>query len=667
MTKQIYFCILAALAFVLMGQVAFIPVTLSGLWGVVWLTLVWRYSKHRINPFPKLVLVLFTLLSLGLIYINYQTLLGVEAGVAFLSTCLFAKSLEAKNTRDLLIVFNFALFVSASLLLHSQAFWMAVLVFASFVMCLMGLYRIQTSSFNNNTISTNQLKQDIKQIFKFVGIATPFFILLFIFFPRLPPLWSIPIQKDRATTGISDRMSPGDIAELSQSSALAFRVVANMYQLPSRNELYWRALVLDEYDGTTWTSSFFNQQVKNIQSNSHSVPYQYLPADEQANWIMGLEYSIPQGRYLQLYQDDSIRPTRLIKRNQPIQMQWLGRTSTEAVSLSPRQLEFNIRFKQDSDKKAQQLAHELFEQNQQQPEKYIQAVLSWYRKNGFVYTLTPGTLGGDRIDQFLFSSRKGFCEHYASSFVMLMRYVGIPARVVTGYQGGQLAPDGQSWEVRQLDAHAWSEVYLNGKWKRIDPTAMIAPQRIDTGMQDYLAEDQTVWGDNQTQAWRVHQFKLLKKMRIWSDYLSYQWQSKIVGYDAEKQKNWLARLGLDSSYGYAVVLILGIGGVLMLYVGFYWWRQSRRQQQYQRIIFKFQKQLPKHLQKYPAETFHCWIKRLSLLVEDQQPFEKVIVLYQKIVFLEQKNGSDIHQFTKLLKDCAIALKQSQKTCEHAEK
>lgn len=660
MTKQIYFCILAALACILMGQIAFIPVTLSGLWGVVWLTLVWRYSKHRINPFPKLILVLFTLLSLGLIYISYRTLLGVEAGVAFLSTCLFAKSLEAKNTRDLLIVFNFALFVSASLLLHSQAFWMAVLVFASFVMCLMGLYRIQTSSFNNNTISSNQLKQDIKQIFKFVGIATPFFILLFIFFPRLPPLWSIPIQKDRATTGISDRMSPGDIAELSQSSALAFRVVANMYQLPSRPELYWRALVLDEYDGTTWTSSFFNQQIKNIQSTSRSVAYQYLPADEQSNWIMGLEYSIPQGRYLQLYQDDSIRPTRLIKRNQPIQMQWLGRASAESVSLSPRQLEFNIRFKQDSDKKAQQLAHELFEQNQQQPEKYIQAVLSWYRKNGFVYTLTPDTLGGDRIDQFLFSSRKGFCEHYASSFVMLMRYVGIPARVVTGYQGGQLAPDGQSWEVRQLDAHAWSEVYLNGKWKRVDPTAMIAPQRIDTGMQDYLVEDQTVWGDNQTQAWRVQQFKLLKNMRIWSDYLSYQWQSKVVGYDAEKQKNWLSKLGFNSSYSYVLILIIGIAGILAVYVGFYWWRQTRQQELYQRVIIQFQKQLPKHLHKRSEETFQVWMQRLSSVDSDQKSFHQVVVLYQKIVFLEQNTQQNIQEFKKLLKVCAIAIKQSQK-------
>lgn len=660
MTKAIYFCVLAALGLILMGQFSFIPASLSGLWGIVWLTLVWRYHKQKITPLPKLLLVAFTLLSIALIYIQYQSLLGVEAGVAFLTTCLFAKSLESKNTRDLLIVFNFALFVSASLLLYSQAFWMAVIVFVAFVMCLMGLYRIQTDLFKQKNQTRNQLKQDLRQILKFVGIATPFFILLFIFFPRLPPLWAIPIQQNHATTGISDRMSPGDIAQLSQSSALAFRIIAPMYDLPSRSELYWRALVLDEYDGTTWSSSFYNQHLKRIPVSSRRVSYQYLPADEQANWIMGLEYSIPQERYLQLYQDDSIRPSKLIKRNQPIQMLWLGRTAAEPVFLSPRQLELNTRFDEGKDKKAQQLAQQLFEQNQRQPEKYLQSVLSWYRKNGFTYTLTPGTLSGDRIDQFLFSSRKGFCEHYASSFVMLMRYVGIPARVVTGYQGGQLAPDGQSWEVRQLDAHAWSEVYLNGKWQRIDPTAMIAPQRIDTGMQDYLAQDQAVWGDGQTQAWRLQQFKFLKNVRIWSDYLSYQWQSKVVGYDAEKQKNWLSRLGLDSSYGYVIVLVIGIGSILIMYAGWYWWRQRGQQDQYQRMIIQFEKQLPKHLHKYPSETFQSWMQRLSMLVEEKDSFKQVSVLYQKIVFLEQKDKVNTQEFKQLLKDCAIVIKQSQK-------
>ena len=660
MTKQIYFCILAVLAFVLIGQVAFIPVTLSGLWGVIWLILVWRYSKQKISPFPRLFLVFFSLLSLGLIYLNYQTLLGVEAGVAFLSTCLFAKSLEAKNTRDLLIVFNFALFVSASLLLHSQAFWMAVFVFSAFVMCLMGLYRIQTGLFNHHQLSSNQLKNDVKQILKFVGIATPFFIILFIFFPRLPPLWAIPIHKNQATTGISDRMSPGDIAQLSQSSALAFRVVADMRQLPNRQELYWRALVLDEYDGTTWTSSFYNQQIKNVNSNSSRVAYQYLAADEQANWIMGLEYSIPQERYLQLYQDDSIRPLKMIKRNQPIQMFWLGQASTSSILLSPRQIEFSTRFDEDRDEKAQQLAHQLFEQSQRLPEKYIKTVLNWYRKNNFVYTLTPGILSGDRIDQFLFSSRKGFCEHYASSFVMLMRYAGIPARVVTGYQGGQFALDGESWEVRQLDAHAWSEVYLHGQWKRIDPTAMIAPQRIDAGMQNYMAEDQQVWGDAQAQAWRLQQFKFLKNMRVWSDYLSYQWQSKVVGYNAGKQKNWLSKLGFNSSYSYVLILIIGIAGILAVYVGFYWWRQTRQQELYQRVIIQFQKQLPKNLHKKPAETFQAWMQRLTSVDSDQKSFQQVVVLYQKIVFLEQNSQQNIQEFKKLLKVCAIAIKQSQK-------
>lgn len=269
-------------------------------------------------------------------------------------------------------------------------------------------------------------------------------------------------------------------------------------------------------------------------------------------------------------------------------------------------------------------------------------------------------MGGNRIDQFLFSSRKGFCEHYASSFVMLMRYAGIPARVVTGYQGGQLAPDNQSWEVRQLDAHAWSEVYLNGKWQRIDPTAMIAPQRIDTGMQNYLAQDETVWGDQQSEAWRLQQFKMLKNMRIWSDYLSYQWQSKVVGYDVEKQKNWLSRLGLNSSYAYVIILIGGFGSILILYAAYYWWVQRSKQTSYDREIQKFQKKLPIHLRKRHSETFQMWMHRLSEQANGHQSFEQLIVLYQKIIFKEQKDENNLMLFKHLLKDCAITLKQVQK-------
>ena len=147
---------------------------------------------------------------------------------------------------------------------------------------------------------------------------------------------------------------------------------------------------------------------------------------------------------------------------------------------------------------------------------------------------------------------------------MLMRYVGIPARVVTGYQGGQLAPDGKSWEVRQLDAHAWTEVWIDQRWQRFDPTAMVAPQRIDDGMQNLISQDERVWASNS--GWTSQRNVWLTKLRVWSDYASYQWQSKVVGYNAESQQGWLAKLGLSSVYSSVIILISGIGILILLYI-----------------------------------------------------------------------------------------------------
>ena len=179
-------------------------------------------------------------------------------------------------------------------------------------------------------------------------------------------------------------------------------------------------------------------------------------------------------------------------------------------------------------------------------------------------------------------------------------------------------------------------------------------------MQDYLSQYQNIWGNGGSHSWQLQQFKFLTNIRIWSDYLSYQWQAKVVGYDADKQKNWLSRLGLDSGYSYVLILIIGIAGILAVYVGFYWWRQTRQQELYQRVIIQFQKQLPKHLHKRSEETFQVWMQRLSSVDSDQKSFHQVVVLYQKIVFLEQNTQQNIQEFKKLLKVCAIAIKQSQK-------
>lgn len=652
--------IVLTLSLILIAQMAFIPVLLSIIFAISILC-IWIYLKRQ-QPFPKIGTFLLTVLALGSIYLSYQSFIGVEAGVAVLSTFLFAKSLESKNRRDLIILFNFALFVAASSFLYSQSFGMAIVIVLCLISCLIGLYRIQTSEFEQEpTTQRAALQQDAKHVAKFILYAIPFFILLFIFFPRLPPLWHIPIPENKGVTGISDSMSPGDIAELSQSSALAFRIIGDVSKLPPRSELYWRALVLDEYDGQRWTSSFVNQQPLMRQPmDSSPVPvgwnYQYLAADPSVFWIMGLEKSIPVERRYYNRQDWSIVPRRLTQRVEPIPLQWIG-TQYDPQAVGQYLARINTQVQRRLDPQAQQLAQRLYMQSAEDPRRYVQNVLNWYQQNNFVYTLKPGQLGQNRIDEFLFNSRQGFCEHYASSFVMLMRYVGIPARVVTGYQGGELAPDRKSWEVRQLDAHAWTEVWLDQKWQRFDPTAMIAPQRIDGGMQNLLSQDERVWSNNST--WTSQNNQWMTKMRVWSDYASYQWQSKVVGYNAESQQNWLSKLGLSSVYSSIVVLLGSIALLILAYILRIYLKARQAQSPFDRAIQQLNQSLADDLKKQPAETFHHWMQRLSqqVKVENQSAFIEAIRIFEKYLYSgAELTDQELKKFKYLLKTCADSLK-----------
>ncbi|KRI69926.1 transglutaminase [Acinetobacter baumannii] len=665
MNRSIQISILLALSLIWLAQIAFMPVALSILFLINLIGLgfyYYKYNQHALIDFPKYPKLIFAFLALIIIYFDAKTFLGVEAGTAVLSTFLFAKALETKNKRDFIILFNFALFVSASLFLHSQAFWMALLVLCCLISCLVGLYRVQTAHFDIQQSVFQSLRSDSLHIVKFIGLALPFFILLFMFFPRLPPLWQIPIPNNKATTGLSDTMSPGDIAELSQSSALAFRIIGDMKQLPKRDQLYWRALVLDHYDGISWTSDSSNKQPRsstNIQGQVDGFHYQYLATDPTQQWITGLDKSIPVEQRFYLHQDWSITPRRLVQRTQPIQLQWIGDQVRDVVDEKSAQFLFknNLNYPKNSDRQAQQFALKMFQQSQSNPQIYIQNILNWYKQEKFIYTLSPGTLGNNRIDAFLFQSKQGFCEHYASSFVMLMRYAGIPARVVTGYQGGELAPDGQSWEVRQLDAHAWTEVYQDGQWHRIDPTAMIAPMRLNQGMQNMMRDNSAIFGDATYSNLRLQQLSVLRTLRIWTDYASYQWQSKVVGYDADKQNSWMKKLGLDSSYSYGLVLIFGILGLLAVYWGISKFYHRQQLSAFEQIMLNFNQNLEPDYQKAQSETFQQWMKRLSQHTGQQDCFEQANQIFQNIVYLPNKNQQDIQKFKFLLKECADALKQ----------
>ncbi len=650
--------ILLSLSLILLTQVAFLAVLLSVVLAVELACLFYYLKKQKF--IPKKITFLLTLIAVIAIYSQYKSFIGVDAGVAVLTTFMFAKALESKNKRDFIILFNFALFVAASSFLYSQSFWMALAVLLCLLSCMVGLYRIQVSEFEasmlSQTSSAKALLQDLKHVGRSVALAFPFFILLFMFFPRLPPLWHIPIPENKAVTGISDSMSPGDIASLSQSSALAFRIVGDIQGLPKQTELYWRALVLDEYDGQKWTSHFVNQQPTQISVKNTDVwNYQYLAADPSVLWIMGLDQSIPHERYYFNRQDGSIVPRRLTQRVEPISLQWVG---THVTMQQPEYIyRINTKIQFNLDLKSQQLAARLYSESQQDPKRYIQNVLNWYRQNNFVYTLNPGILGRNRIDDFLFNSRQGFCEHYASSFVMLMRFVGIPARVVTGYQGGQLAPDGKSWEVRQLDAHAWTEVLLDGQWQRIDPTAVISAQRIENGMQTLMQQDASIFG--QANRWSPRRFQLLTKMRIWGDYASYQWQSKVVGYNTESQQKWFEKIGLKSTYMAILTLFSAVLGLMVLYFTVIYLKKRHSVSSLDREINRFNKQLSSELKRQPTETFRQWLQRISLHVDGEQriKFIQVIQIYERVMYAGlQKNDVDLKEFKGLLKYCAFILK-----------
>ena len=672
MHNSIQQSILLSLILILAAHILFSPVALSVIFAIM-LLLLYRHYKNKTVHISKVWTYGLTCCALISIYLSYKSLIGIEAGVALLCTFLFAKALESHTQRDLIILFNFALFVSASSFLYSQSMWMTVLVILCLISCLIGLYRIQKSAFAEYAprhSSSQDAKHDLKNVGKFIAYALPFFLLLFLFFPRLPPLWHVPIPDAKGVTGMSDTMSPGDIAELSQSSALAFRIVGNMQQLPPRSKLYWRAMVLDQYDGRTWTSNFSNQQpvqAAQLQPEQVDFQYQYIAADPRAQWIMALEKSVPNQHGYVLRRDWSMVPQRQNGRIQPIALQWVGESARiqgdDAQNERYRRFSqrLNVQVQTQSDPKAQQFALQMFAQSQQQPERYVQNVLQWYRNNDFSYTLKPGTLGQNRVDEFLFQSKQGFCEHYASSFALLMRYVGIPARVVVGYQGGELALDGQSWEVRQQDAHAWTEVLLNQQWVRIDPTAIIAPQRIDDGMQNLLADDRAVLGTD-TQMWQYQHSNFIRSLRVWSDYASYQWQSKVVGYDAESQRRWFGRLGLYSNYALVAVLVSSTLIVLAGYFGWIFWKKRQQGSRVHRALDKFSKRLPAQLQKQDAETVSVWMQRLAAQVDEneQEAFKRLGACYQQYTYAPEHDPVSEQVFFELLKTCADVLKKHRK-------
>ena len=627
-----------------------------------------RWLPNALYRPRSLQLIQYTgfIASLVGLYLTYRTAFGLDVGIAFLLLCAVSKLLELHTRRDGYVVLSLSLFVLAGLLLINQDLMTTLQVAIGTMVVLFAMIA-------QNDDGTGRYRT----LGLLVGQAIPLTIILFLFFPRLPPLWSVHLSGAQAKTGMSDSMSPGDFANLSQSTELAFRVEFGNQQ-PSQQNLYWRGLVFSDFDGTTWranprTSLWTPDQPiadwllptsKLSKRFTLAIIPDYRVILEQTgqNWLFGLDYPITNQKGIGLTSDFTLRYWDNVNQRFTYQVHWLDDAPIN-LALSTQQRQVNLALPVGGNPQSRQFAQRLYHQAGDDPIAYTNAIAQWMRSQQFRYTLSPPTLGNNRIDDFLFATRAGFCEHYASSFTYLMRAAGVPARVVAGYQGGQLGRDGKSWEVRQMDAHAWSEIWVQGRgWVRVDPTGFVAPNRVEQGM-DTVTQDAgaKMFGEGVAGQISYQQFQMLQQARRLFDQASYYWQRDVVGYDQDRQRSSLFKwLNIQSVYQQVMVMFVTLVSVLALLGLWLWWRRRRVWDRHDWIMVQLSNRLAKKdqtLARQDSEGVLAWLTRLEPKVTDKAAIQALAALYRQIRYQQPTdNKQSMRQLDNLAK--TIALKKS---------
>ena len=543
----------------------------------------WRaYLTASGNPLPKRWQLLFiTLVCVGIIALSFHTLFGREVGVTLLILLGSLKLLELREVRDATVLIYLCCFVIITNFFYSQSIPTALFMLFTLLIIMATWVHLQTGSL--------AFKPRLRIAAIILLQAIPLSLLIFVLFPRVQgPLWGMP-QDAYGSSGLSDTMSPGSMSKLTLSESVAFRVTF-IGQRPTREQMYWRGPVLWDFDGRTWKRGR-NATLQQPRLDKFSQPVNYTVTLEPHNkpWLFALDMpfriSIP-ADFAPDFQVLNRGPvnTRL-RYNATSVMGYLAN-----LDEPPQQMRRALSLPEGFNPRTRQLAAEWRAQNIGD-EAVIKNALSYFNKNAFEYTLEPPPLGINSVDDFLFDTRKGFCEYYASSFVFLMRAAGIPARVVTGYQGGEYNDLGDYYVLRQSDAHAWAEVWLQDRgWVRYDPTAAVAPGRIQNGLSATLPNNAALPFFARTQS------PLLLKLRLNLDALTNQWNQWVLGYNTERQFAFLTRLGMEDITWQKLAMNM-FGGVALL-VGIFTLTMLRRlrlrnSDEVQKIYLKFCKKLAK--------------------------------------------------------------------------
>jgi transglutaminase-like putative cysteine protease len=564
--------LLTAVVLVVMPHIPRLPLWLALSAAVVMLFKLLMLRRTGSQGTLRGLLQLLTLASAGGVYLHYHTLLGRDAGVALLVSMLLLKLLELRTARDAHLVVLLGYFLVITNFLFTQTILIALYMFVTTTVITATLA----------VIARGDTPRPVRDQLRLAGVllaqAVPLMLVLFVFFPRIAgPGWGLPEDSNSGMTGLGNSMTPGAISSLAQSDDIAFRVKF-IGAAPAAALRYWRGPVLWHTDGRTWTPGRMElkPRIPEQETRYSGTPVRYTVTLEghDKHWLLALDLpadiSVPALHSID-FQFLAYRPVQQRTRYQATS--W---PRYHTGPLAPRLRSAALQLPGHVSERVQALARD-WRSRAADDQAVVQLALDHFNTRPFIYTLQPPLLGNDPVDEFLFSTRRGFCEHYAAAFVVLMRSAGIPARIVTGYQGGEYNPLGDYWLIRQSDAHAWAEVWLpDSGWQRVDPTAAVAPERIENPL------DPGAQLAGAPARFRLSEHSLLA--RGWRglhhalDALNNSWNEWVLSYGPERQLALLAALGISkASWKHLALILVLLLTVLLL--GIALWMLVRKPQE----------------------------------------------------------------------------------------
>jgi len=599
--------------------------------------LAWQALRLRARAAPPSRLLRFTMLLAAVaiaagIRLHYGYFFGKDPGLALLTVLLCLKLLEGRTPRDVRASVLLALFLQLGLFLNDQSLPVAALALCGTLCATATLAALEEPAAPPaRTLRTGAV---------LMLQAVPFLLVLFVLFPRVPgPLWGLPADAHSGVTGLSDRMEPGSIAELTQSDAVALRAEFDGPPPPPAQR-YWRGPVLTDFDGRTWRAPVvpaLDAPPYVLQGPRHDYVVTLEP--HRQRWLPALDFPGPTGRTdLRHAADLRLLSDRRIDQRTRLALTAWPETPV-GLDEAPDVLERARRLPAPSSPRTREAMTRLAA-GADGPETVLRRAIDFLRAQRLTYTLTPPLLGEQPVDEFLFDTRRGFCEHFSSAFAVMLRAAGLPARVVTGYQGGTINRFDGTLVVRQSDAHAWVEVWLDGRgWVRVDPTALAAPARIERGLFDALPADEArpflMRGG--------FAVELLRGLRDRWEALSNAWNRNVVGFDRLRQRGLLERLGLDADDPTVPGLLLVAGLALPMLALVAWaMRQRVRRDALDRAWRAFCARLARRgLARLPSEGPIDYAERVARALPASAPeVRRIAALYAALRYGASPSDTD---------------------------